>query len=83
MIKVTVVSIKGTCIFNHQIGDTVTIDERGVHGDICIHALYSMLPKAFAMLYGAEFPWLKQGELPTHACPDGYNPVIWKLEVKE
>jgi len=65
---------------NHKTGDEIIIDENGVHGKICIHALYSLLPKAFSMLYDANFPWLKEGENPKHACPDGKNPVIFELE---
>jgi len=76
----TIILQKGTCIAGHRVGDEVIIDEHGVHGDVCIHALYSMLPKAFAMMYGAEFPWIREGDFPTHACPDGFNPVIWRLE---
>jgi uncharacterized repeat protein (TIGR04076 family) len=39
-----------------------------------------MLPKVFALMYGASFPWVKKGENPKHACPDGNNPVIFELE---
>ena len=79
-IKVKIISIDGECSNNFKIGDEVIIEEKGVHGDICIHALYSLLPKAFAMLYGARFPWLKEGDKPRHACPDGANPVIFEME---
>lgn len=33
--------------------------ELGAGGKICIHALYSMLPAVFAMMYEARFPWLE------------------------
>jgi len=79
-IKIKVISQKGICNANHKVGDEIIISENGVKGNICIHALYSILPKAFAMLYDAEFPWLKEGEKPKHACPDGKNPVIFELE---
>ena len=82
-IKVTVVSQRGECIKNHTKGDTCYINSEGVEGRICIHSLYSLLPKAFAMLYDAEFPWLKEGEPVTHACPDAFNPVIFSLEKEE
>ena len=52
----------------------------GIEGNICIHALNSIMPKAFAIMYGASFPWLKKHENPKHACPDGENPVIFELE---
>jgi uncharacterized repeat protein (TIGR04076 family) len=65
---------------NHKPGDEIIISENGIEGNICIHALYSIMPKAFAIMYGANFPWLKKGEKPKHACPDGENPVIFELE---
>jgi len=79
-VKIRVVSQKGICNADHKPGDEIIITENGVQGDICIHALYSILPKAFAMMYDASFPWLKEGENPKHACPDGKNPVIFELE---
>jgi len=79
-IKIKVISQKGKCSLNHKVGDEIIISESGVQGNICIHALYSMLPKAFAMMYGARFPWVSDNENPKHACPDGNNPVIFELE---
>jgi len=59
-----VISQKGTCGFGHKVGDTVD----------------SFLPKVFAMRYGADFPWLKDDkDMATHACPDGYNPVVFEI----
>ena len=48
-----VISQKGTCELGHKVGDVVKFTESGVEGKICIHALYSMLPAVFAMMYGA------------------------------
>jgi len=79
-VKIRVVSQKGKCSLNHKIGDEIIVTEEGIKGKICIHALYSMLPKIFAIMYGAKFPWVKKGEKPKHACPDGKNPVIFDLE---
>lgn len=79
-VKIKVISQKGKCTTNHKIGDEIIISENGVEGKICIHALYSMLPKVFAIMYGARFPWLSDTEKPTHACPDGFNPVIFEIE---
>jgi uncharacterized repeat protein (TIGR04076 family) len=50
-----------------------------VDGKICIHALYSMMSGAFAMLYDVEFPWLKNPDTKTHACPDAANPVVFEI----
>ena len=79
-VKVKVISQKGTCHANHKVGDEIIISETGIRWNICIHALYSLLPKAFAIMYGAKFPWLNDNEQPKHACPDGQNPVIFEFE---
>jgi len=74
-----VISVKGTCGQGHQVGDTVTFTEQGVQGKICIHALYSMLPAVFAMLYDARFPWLTDPDKKTHPCTDAANPVVFEI----
>lgn len=78
-IEVKVASVKGICGI-HKVGDTARITEQGVEGKICIHALYSLLPAAFAMLYEARFPWLTVNpDKKTHACPDAANPVVFEI----
>lgn len=75
-----VISRQGTCDFGHNVGDEVVFDGETVQGRICLHALYSFLPKVFAMRYGAEFPWLKENkDVSTHACPDAFNPVVFEI----
>ena len=75
-----VISKKGSCGF-HDVGDKVTFTESEVDGKICIHALYSMLPAVFAMMFEARFPWLSENpDKKTHACPDAYNPVVFEIE---
>ncbi|MDH4219976.1 MAG: TIGR04076 family protein [Candidatus Aminicenantes bacterium] len=78
-VEVKVISQKGTCALGHKIGDVVKITESGIEGKICIHALYSMLPAVFAMMFDAQFPWLKDPDKKTHACPDAYNPVVFEI----
>ena len=74
-----VISQKGTCGFGHKVGDTVVFDGETVQGSVCFSALYSFLPKVFAMRYGANFPWLDDKDVATHACPDAYNPVVFEM----
>ena len=71
-------SVKGTCGI-HKPGDVTRFTETGVEGKICIHALYSMLPAVFAMLFDATFPWLEDPDTKTHACPDAANPVVFEI----
>ncbi len=82
VIKVKVISQKGTCGAGHKVGDTIKITGEGVEGKICIHALYSFLPKVFAMMYDAKFSWLSDPDVSTSACPDAYNPVVFEVSRK-
>ncbi len=79
MIEAKVISQKGTCALGHKVGDVVRFTETAVDGKICIHALYSMLPAVFAMLHEAHFPWLKNPDVKTHACPDAHNPLVFEI----
>ena len=77
-----VISQKGTCGIGHEVGDEIIFTEDGVEGKICIHALYSFLPKVFAMMHDSQFPWLEDPDVSTSACPDAYNPVIFEISRK-
>jgi uncharacterized repeat protein (TIGR04076 family) len=77
-IQAKVLSVKGECGI-HKVGDVCAFTTEGVQGKVCIHAMYSMLPKVFAMMYGATFPWLKDPDVATHACPDAANPVVFEI----
>ena len=79
-IVVKVMSVEGTCAFGHCVGDEVVFDGETVQGRVCPHALYSILPKVYAMRYGADFPWLDRDrrDVAAHACPDPHNPVVFE-----
>ncbi|MBA7478553.1 hypothetical protein ES707_13980 [subsurface metagenome] len=80
--KITAVEVKvkkGTCGLGHRVGDVVKFTETGVEGKICIHALYSMIPGVFAMMFEAQFPWLEDPDKKTHACPDAFSPVVFEI----
>jgi len=79
-VKAKVVSVKGECGLGHKVGDIVTFTDRGVAGPICVHALYGMMPKVFAMMFNAEFPWAQDPDVLTHPCPDAANPVVFELK---
>ena len=49
-----VIRQEGHCVAGHQVGDTVVFEGQTIQGQVCIHALYSFLPKVFALRYGAE-----------------------------
>ena len=73
-----VISVKGECAV-HKPGDEVVFDGETVKGRICLHAMYSFLPKVFALSYGAQFPWLEDKNVSTHACPDAQYPVVFEI----
>ena len=74
-----VVRQEGTCEAGHKVGDEVLFTGDEVKGKICISAMYSMMPKIYAMMYNARFPWLKDQCVASHACPDGFNPLMYEL----
>ena len=75
-----VIKQEGYCVAGHQVGDEVVFDGDTVQGMVCIHALYSFLPKVFAMRFGSDFPWLEDKDVATHACPDAWNPVVFEIQ---
>jgi uncharacterized repeat protein (TIGR04076 family) len=78
-VRVKVTSVKGTCDLKHEVGDVVRFTDHGVAGRLCIHAMSSMMPKVFAMMFNADFPWAKDPDVLTHPCPDAANPVVFEL----
>jgi uncharacterized repeat protein (TIGR04076 family) len=74
-----VIKQEGSCAAGHKVGDEVLFTGEEVKGKICISAMYSMLPKIYAMMYNAKLPWLKDQCVATHACPDGFNPLWYEL----
>jgi uncharacterized repeat protein (TIGR04076 family) len=79
-VTVRVISVKGECSLGHHVGDVATFTETGLEGKLCIHAMYSMLPAVFALLYDVKFPWLENTEKKTHPCTDAATPVVFELE---
>jgi uncharacterized repeat protein (TIGR04076 family) len=87
MVKVEarVISQEGHCAAGHRVGDEVVFDweTHAIEGRICLHALYSMLPKIYALAHGADVAYAESDDgsrVARHACPDGYNPVIYELK---
>jgi uncharacterized repeat protein (TIGR04076 family) len=78
-VEVRVVEQHGTCDFGHQVGDLALFDGNGVEGKICWHSLCSMMYKIHGLLYGADYPWLKDGNVASHPCPDYKNPVLYEI----
>jgi len=84
-IRVKVISQKGVCHAGHQVGDEIVFDwdTHEIEGRLCLHALYSVMPKIYALAHGAEvaFATSEDGkQVARHACPDGDNPLVLELE---
>ena len=78
-VEVIVKSQKGKCAFGHDVGDRIVFDGKSVRGDICYSALMVLLPKVYAMRYGADFPWSENKDAIFNACPDAENPVVFEI----
>jgi len=85
-IKATVISQEGHCAAGHKVGDEIIFnwDTHEIKGRLCLHALYSVLPKIYALAHGANVAYATAedgSKVARHACPDGYNPVILELKI--
>ena len=85
-VKATVISQEGRCVAGHKVGDEIIFDwdTHEINGKICLHTLYSALPKIYALAHGANVAYATAedgSKVARHACPDGYNPMIVELKV--
>jgi len=85
-VKATVISQEGHCAAGHKVGDETIFDwdTHEIEGRLCLHALYSALPKIYALAHEGKVAYatLEDGsKVARHACPDGYNPLILELRV--
>jgi len=74
----TVISQKGSCEAGHRIGDQFIIGPKTPSG-ICSSAFYVLFPFAETLQFGGSFPWEKNLNITTVACPDPANPVVFEL----
>lgn len=79
-VEVTVKKVSGNCHFGCKVGDKIHFDGRSVSGDMCYSALMAILPKVYAMMYGAEFPWARNKDIIQNVCPDPENPVVFEIK---
>jgi uncharacterized repeat protein (TIGR04076 family) len=73
-----VISQKGTCTAGHKVCEQFTIGQQTVPG-LCSWAFYSLFPFAEVLQFGGSFPWEKDRNKTTVACPDPENPVVFEL----
>jgi uncharacterized repeat protein (TIGR04076 family) len=73
-----VVCQKGTCEAQHKVGDEFIIGEK-TPPNFCSWAFCSIFPFAQVLQFGGSFPWEKDRNKTTVACPDPDNPVVFEL----
>ena len=76
-----VISQKGTCAAGHKVGEEFVIGEK-TPPNLCSWACYSLFPFATVLQFGGSFPWEKDPDKTTVACPDPGNPVVFELRRK-
>ena len=77
-VNIRVISQKGACEAGHRVGDEWPVGEKTPEG-LCIFALGSLLPFITPLMFGASFPWEKDPDVTTVACPDAENPVVFEI----
>ena len=78
-VKAKVVSQKGHCEAGHKLGDEYVIDD-SVPTGMCSWAFFALFPFVTALKSGGAFPWEKDKDTTTVACPDSTNPVVFELK---
>lgn len=77
-VSIKVKSQKGHCEAGHKVGDQWLVGEKTPEG-ICLFAFASLLPFITPLMYGGAFPWDKDPDVTTVACPDPDNPVVFEI----
>jgi uncharacterized repeat protein (TIGR04076 family) len=77
-VRIKVISQKGSCEAGHKVGDEWLVGEK-TPGGLCLFAFSSLSPSLQVLMYGGSFPWEKDPDKTTIACPDGENPVIFEI----
>lgn len=73
-----VISQQGTCVAGHRAGDEFIISDMCPH-TMCAWAFYTLFPFAQVLMCNGTFPWEKDPDKCTVACPDPGNPVVFEL----
>lgn len=77
-VQVKVISQKGTCGAGHKVGDEWIISGKTPEG-ICLSAFNTLFPATRVLMFGGSFPWSRDPDVASAACPDAANPVVFEL----
>jgi uncharacterized repeat protein (TIGR04076 family) len=78
VISAKVISQKGICVAAHKTGDEFLITDMCPSG-MCAWAFYTLFPFAQVLMSDGTFPWEKDPDKCTVACPDPGSPVVFEL----
>ena len=73
-----IISQRGTCAAGHIVGDEFVIGQK-TPLNMCSWAFYTLFPFAEVLQFDGSFPWEKDPDKTTVACPDPVNPVVFEL----
>ena len=73
-----VISQKGSCVACHHLGQEIILEDT-TSKDMCSWAFHGIFPFYCVLKYGGSFPWEKDHNICTIACPDPDNPVVFEL----
>lgn len=76
-----VISQKGKCEAGHTVGDEFILGQKTPTG-LCSWAFASLFPFAEVLEFGGSFPWEKDKDRTSVACPDPGNPVVFEVRRK-
>ncbi|MBN1689950.1 MAG: TIGR04076 family protein [Dehalococcoidia bacterium] len=82
VIYARVISQRGTCVAGHKQGDEFLITDMCPAG-MCAWAFYTLFPFAQVLMSDGTFPWEKDADKCTVACPDPGSPVVFELSRKK
>jgi uncharacterized repeat protein (TIGR04076 family) len=81
-VKVKIVHIKGTCPYEHKVGDEWTVDHK-TPGGMCNMAYMSMYPHIRVLQRGGQYELPKGSGVIRLGCPDAWNLVVFELQAVE
>ena len=81
-VRVEVVKQEGHCGAGHEVGHSWVCGGKTVEG-ICAAAYACLYPTLRALSAGGRFEWAAADGSLEVACPDGDNPVVFRLATVE